>query len=280
MKEFLAAQERREENLLAEIQELKTSLPRTERVQSPVQPNVTLAPGLRGLGPQSTLATPSTVTATSPRFDLPTPAPTQRVHQDAPIHLSGLRIFNFGGKPEEFPMPFGTDSDWHPKLQEIGPLHSASIFPSARPNLAGAGGSMRAGGRETRHRGRKFPGFTPRQRRQGEHGPGWSVSSEPATGTNQDATGCNSAEAEEVVRAKKMAVTPWKVVSSCAGPGLHTLLSSCCTSPVLYSPVANTMEGRQFLCRSRTSYTPLLLLHFPVLYSPVANDMSRPKPNL
>ncbi|KAM7405310.1 hypothetical protein PAMP_012582 [Pampus punctatissimus] len=44
--------------------------------------------------------------------------------------------------------------------------------------------------REARRRGRRFPRFTPRQRRQGEQGPrGWNIPSEPATGTNQAATG-------------------------------------------------------------------------------------------
>ncbi|XP_027129837.1 uncharacterized protein LOC104938767 isoform X4 [Larimichthys crocea] len=53
-----------------------------------------------------------------------------------------------------------------------------------RPNLVRAGGSADV---QARHRGRRF---TPRQRRQGEQGPwGCNIPSEPATGTNQAATG-------------------------------------------------------------------------------------------
>lgn len=62
--------------MLAEFQGLRTSLVKTERLPPPVPPNVTTVPTLPPIGPRrSTLATPSTLTAPSPRLELPTPAP-------------------------------------------------------------------------------------------------------------------------------------------------------------------------------------------------------------
>nr|XP_043871756.1 uncharacterized protein LOC122760682 [Solea senegalensis] len=75
MRHFLAAQDRREEDLLAEIRGLRMSLP----------PRPPPAPSL------PVPATPSTVTASSPRLQLPTPAP-RRGHLETPSEVPSLRF--------------------------------------------------------------------------------------------------------------------------------------------------------------------------------------------
>lgn len=96
LKDFLAVQHRREEKMLAEFQGLRASLTKTEQLPPPVPPNVTTVPAVRGTEPRSTLATPSTLTAASPRLELPTPAP-RRVHRDALSGEASFQLQDSGG---------------------------------------------------------------------------------------------------------------------------------------------------------------------------------------
>ncbi|KAM7406695.1 hypothetical protein PAMP_001052 [Pampus punctatissimus] len=94
MQDFLVAQQRREEGLLAEIRGLRASLPSADRLPQPA-----VIPRSRAAQPPPVqnqpfaTTTPSTVTASSPRLDLPTPAPR---HKSVPQPISHPQ---YHGKP-------------------------------------------------------------------------------------------------------------------------------------------------------------------------------------
>ncbi|KAM7394882.1 hypothetical protein PAMA_006561 [Pampus argenteus] len=94
MRDFLAAQQRREEGLLAEIRGLRASLPSA-------QPLPVLNPPV---------ATPSTATANSPRLELPTPAP-RRIRRDTPLEASSASSIQF---PEASSRADQPRPDWRP----------------------------------------------------------------------------------------------------------------------------------------------------------------------
>ncbi|XP_059184745.1 uncharacterized protein LOC131968014 [Centropristis striata] len=111
MRDFLAAQQRREEGLLAEIRGLRASLPSADRLPQPaVLTHPRAAQPLHVLNQLPAMSTPSTATATSPRLDLPTPAP-RRMQRDTPREVSPAASIQFPGASSRSDQP---RSDWRP----------------------------------------------------------------------------------------------------------------------------------------------------------------------
>ncbi|XP_061110534.1 uncharacterized protein LOC133136804 [Conger conger] len=100
MRDFMAGQQRREENLLAEIRGLRVAKPRTDQLpRRATQPHrdgdqVQPAPNLH------IAATPSTLTASSPRLNLPTPAPPHG-RQETPAEASDHHFSDLDNSPDQ-----------------------------------------------------------------------------------------------------------------------------------------------------------------------------------